>query len=628
MAAEKQVLKYDCATVNNLLDTVNENKSLFPFDTALNASSQKGLPNSVITKAINAIKDVTSNNKGYFLSLEKLKAAYPTANEGSKAYVGSNYPYQIYLYETSMGGWHYTEETGGDDAFNAGEFYTRTEIDQQHEVINNEISRVEKGANYEVLEYETSIATTRLKVSEDNRKGGYMITYNAGTGWIKEQYIGELTDNEEWIKDENWKAEVLDENIQAIAENAQQQANLAAANAVTAKEQAEYANAMANEAKAASEGVSSAVINTMPIGTIMMSGKGNIFGEDWIECGGIIPSTFEKSTITNNISVTSAILIENKRQVPNFYTVVLNDRIFKSTDLKLWEQAGSIAFIDSEKPYYFYSCVKVRESTYVALGLAFYDEPIAYFTSENGLDWVQEAYPFGTDIAVLMTKANMYVGVITDNNGFYYKTFVNDDWTRERIPLTISINETGLCAFFEVNPKSVVTGSKFVLIYKNHIATRRAYQGYSWVKGSDYTSLSETDKINHISAVFNKVLEETLVIIKYEDKSYISHTKAFVSKDLEEWEDISSYLPEGVVSYPTPKIEECNGCYLIIAGKVFYSINGKTWIEGSSTIVSERLFYVNENDDKMIALGSVGDIASADAPIVSPEIPYGYIKIK
>lgn len=627
MAAEKQVLKYDCATVNNLLDTVNENKSLFPFDTALNASSQKGLPNSVITKEINALKDATSNNKGYFFSLEKLKAAYPTANEGSKAYVGENYPYKIYLYQSGL--WTDSGQTGGDDSFNAGEFYTKAQIDQQHEAINNEISRVEKGANYEVLEYETSIATTRLKVPEDNRKGGYMITYNPGTGWIKEQFIGDLTDNQEWIKDENWDVVLEDSGIQAIAENAKQKADLAAENAVIAREQAEYANTMANEAKTASESVTSAVINTMPIGTIMMSGKGNIFGEDWIECGGIRPSTFEESTITNNISVKVAKIIENRVQVPNFYIVVLNDRIFKSTDLKLWEQAGGITFTDSKKSYVFSSCVKVRESTYVALGFGFYNvEPIAYFTSKNGLDWVQEAYPFGTDITVLMAKANMYVGVITDNNGFYYRTFVNDNWTRERIPLTISINETDLCAFFEVNPKSAVTGSKFVLIYKNYIATRRAYQGYSWVKGTDYLSLSITDKVSHVRAVYNKVLEETLVIIKYEDKSHMFHTKAFVSKDLEKWEDISSYLPEGVVSYPTPKIEECNGCYLIDSGNVFYSINGKTWIEGSAINVSTEMLYVNENDDKIIALGRVGKIVSADAPIVSPEIPYGYIKIK
>lgn len=248
MAAEKQVLKYDCATVNNLLDTVNENKSLFPFDTALNASSQKGLPNSVITKAINAIKDVTSNNKGYFLSLEKLKAAYPTANEGSKAYVGSNYPYQIYLYETSMGGWHDTGETGGDDTFNVGEFYTRTEIDQQHEVINNEIARVEKGANYEVLQYEVNIATTRLKVPEKNRKAGYMITYNPGTGWIKELYTGVQLTNEEWIKDENWKVEIPSDDIQGVAEEVSSLAESAASNAALAQEKAGEASQAAEQA--------------------------------------------------------------------------------------------------------------------------------------------------------------------------------------------------------------------------------------------------------------------------------------------------------------------------------------------------------------------------------------------
>ena len=100
-----------------------------------------------------------------------------------------------------------------------------------------------------MLEYEINIATTRLKVDEKNRKGGYMITYNPGTGWIKEQYIGLSVTNEEWIKDENWKAEVLDENIQAIAENAQQQANLAATNAALAEEKANEAATQAAYAK-------------------------------------------------------------------------------------------------------------------------------------------------------------------------------------------------------------------------------------------------------------------------------------------------------------------------------------------------------------------------------------------
>lgn len=247
MAEEKFISKFDGTTENKLLDIINQNQEVFPFDSELNEQSQHGLTNAAIAKEINAIKDATSNNKGYFLTEEALKNAYPVANNGSKAYVGENYPYNIYIYASGV--WVDSGQTGGDDSFNAGEFYTKTQIDQKHEVINNEIARVEKGANYEVLEYEVNIATTRLKVSEENRKGGYMITYNSGSGWIKEQYIGELTTNEEWIKDENWKAEILNDSIQAIAEYAQQQANLAATNAVLAEEKANEAATQAAYAK-------------------------------------------------------------------------------------------------------------------------------------------------------------------------------------------------------------------------------------------------------------------------------------------------------------------------------------------------------------------------------------------
>ena len=243
----KGFLDYDAVTTNDLLRTVKENKNRFPLDSDLNEFSEKLLPNSVISREINKIKDATSNNKGYFLNVESLKDAYPTTNEGSKAYVGNSYPYMIYLFQG--GEWINSGQAGGDDTFNAGDFYTKLQIDQQREVINGEISRVENGANYEVLEYEINIATTRLKVDEKNRKGGYMITYNPGTGWIKEQYIGLSVTNEEWIKDENWKAEVLDENIQAIAENAQQQANLAATNAALAEEKANEAATQAAYAK-------------------------------------------------------------------------------------------------------------------------------------------------------------------------------------------------------------------------------------------------------------------------------------------------------------------------------------------------------------------------------------------
>lgn len=164
----KGFLDFDAVTTNDLLRTVKENKNRFPLDSDLNEFSEKLLPNSVISREINKIKDATSNNKGYFLNVESLKDAYPTTNEGSKAYVGNSYPYMIYLFQG--GEWINSGQAGGDDTFNAGDFYTKLQIDQQREVINGEISRVENGANYEVLEYEINIATTRLKVDEKTEK--------------------------------------------------------------------------------------------------------------------------------------------------------------------------------------------------------------------------------------------------------------------------------------------------------------------------------------------------------------------------------------------------------------------------------------------------------------------------
>lgn len=244
--AEQFISKFDGTTENKLLDIINQNQGVFPFDSELNEQSQHGLTNAAIAKEINVIKDATSNNKGYFLTEEALKNAYPVANNGSKAYVGSNYPYKIYLHASGM--WVDTGQTGGNEGFNAGEFYTKTQIDQKTEVINTEISRVEKGANYEVLVYETNVATTRLKVPEKNRKAGYMITYNPGTGWIKELYTGVQLTNEEWIKDENWKVEIPSDDIQGVAEEVSSLAESAASNAALAQEKAGEASQAAEQA--------------------------------------------------------------------------------------------------------------------------------------------------------------------------------------------------------------------------------------------------------------------------------------------------------------------------------------------------------------------------------------------
>lgn len=66
----------------------------------------------------------TYKNKGYFATAESLVNAYPTASAGSIAYVGSSYPYAIYVWN---GSWVDSGETGGDESVELGDYYTKEE---------------------------------------------------------------------------------------------------------------------------------------------------------------------------------------------------------------------------------------------------------------------------------------------------------------------------------------------------------------------------------------------------------------------------------------------------------------------------------------------------------------------
>lgn len=81
----------------------------------------------------------TYKNKGYFATAESLVDAYPTASAGSIAYVGSSYPYAIYVWNNA---WVDSGETGGEESVDLGDYYTKQET---HDAIKDE---------YEVLPQE------------------------------------------------------------------------------------------------------------------------------------------------------------------------------------------------------------------------------------------------------------------------------------------------------------------------------------------------------------------------------------------------------------------------------------------------------------------------------------------
>lgn len=69
--------------------------------------------NNKISLAIATLENAKLKNKGYFTSVEKLKAAVPNPTIGSKAYVGTSEPYAIYIVENGV--WVDSGYTGGDE---------------------------------------------------------------------------------------------------------------------------------------------------------------------------------------------------------------------------------------------------------------------------------------------------------------------------------------------------------------------------------------------------------------------------------------------------------------------------------------------------------------------------------
>lgn len=114
------------------LDNIKNSTTWSDAAASLNRNSAK------ISAELNRLKDATCLNKGYYLSESDLNAAYPAGTAGAKAYVGSSYPYAIYLWDGSR--WVDTGETGGEESVDLGNYYTKEEtkdaIEEYHVIMS------------------------------------------------------------------------------------------------------------------------------------------------------------------------------------------------------------------------------------------------------------------------------------------------------------------------------------------------------------------------------------------------------------------------------------------------------------------------------------------------------------
>ena len=82
---------------------------------------------SKVDVAVESLKEATVKSCGYFPTVNALQNAYPQSSAGAKAYVGSNYPYAIYLWDVDTSAWVDSGETGGDEDVNLSDYYTKSE---------------------------------------------------------------------------------------------------------------------------------------------------------------------------------------------------------------------------------------------------------------------------------------------------------------------------------------------------------------------------------------------------------------------------------------------------------------------------------------------------------------------
>lgn len=90
----------------------------------INKNSQK------IASEITKLGASTYKNKGYFSSVGSLLSAYPSASEGCIAYIGTSYPYTIYVWSKAANTWLNSGKTGGSESVNLEAYYTKEETEQ------------------------------------------------------------------------------------------------------------------------------------------------------------------------------------------------------------------------------------------------------------------------------------------------------------------------------------------------------------------------------------------------------------------------------------------------------------------------------------------------------------------
>lgn len=154
---------------------------------------------ATVEDAVRAVENATYKNKGYFPTLAELQSAFPNGSAGSRAYVGSTYPYSIYLWQN--GAWVDSGATGGDESVDLASYYTKSETDTKlTELSEEKQDKLISGVTIKTINGKSLLGSGNIRIEGGEGGGGVA---GAGLFEIKYHFDGTpLTDEEKAINAE------------------------------------------------------------------------------------------------------------------------------------------------------------------------------------------------------------------------------------------------------------------------------------------------------------------------------------------------------------------------------------------------------------------------------------------
>lgn len=147
------------------LETINTQTTWADASNSINQN------NARINEAVIRLENATYKNKGYFKTLAELNANVPSPNVGSLAYVGTSYPFAIYLWNKDSSTWSDSGLTGGDPDVNLSNYYTKSETDSKvseaSKAIDSRIAQ-ETGYSENVVMSQKAVTKNLSELEQEN----------------------------------------------------------------------------------------------------------------------------------------------------------------------------------------------------------------------------------------------------------------------------------------------------------------------------------------------------------------------------------------------------------------------------------------------------------------------------